>query len=234
MLFRSRTSSFALQGSGADAREIGRRLNARYLVEGSVARSGKRLRVTAQLIDATIGSHIWSLRFDREIGDIFAVEDEIAQSVARALEVSLRDAIHPHARYGIDAYLTFMRGRALVASRRIADAEQAIERFTRAIQLAPDFAAAHVAVADAHLHLAQVTDERCDMPRVKAAQLKARPLLARGLELDPSLGEAYVLRADFKDCSGDVAGAEADFRKGLTLSPSYYMEIGRASCRERV
>jgi TolB-like protein/DNA-binding winged helix-turn-helix (wHTH) protein/Tfp pilus assembly protein PilF len=217
----ARTSSFALRGQRADARDIGRRLNARYLVEGSVARSGERLRVTAQLIDATTGSHVWSLRFDREMGDIFAVEDEIAQNVARALEVSLRETVHPHARYGIDAYLAFMQGRALVASRKVVDAERAIERFARAIEIAPAFAAAHLALADAHLHLAQLTDERCSSPQTRLAHRNAEPLLARALEIDPSLGEAYVLRAGLKDCSGDAAGAEADFRKGLTLSPSY-------------
>lgn len=217
----ARTSSFALQDQNADARDIGRRLNARYLVEGSVARAGERLRVTAQLIDAATGGHIWSLRFDREIGDIFAVEDEIAHGVAQALEVSLREAVHPYARYGIDAYLAFMQGRALVAGRRVADAESAIERFTRAIEIAPTFAAAHAALADAHLHLAQITDERCSSPQTKVAHREAEPVLARALELDPSLGEAYVLRASLRDCAGDAAGAEADFRKGLTLSPSY-------------
>ena len=83
----ARTSSFAFRDKAADARDIGRRLNARYLVEGSVHRAGDRLRVTAQLIEAATGGHVWSLGFDRTVDDIFAVEDEISQSVARALEV---------------------------------------------------------------------------------------------------------------------------------------------------
>ena len=217
----ARTSSFAYRDKPTDVREIGRALNARYLVEGSVQRSGERLRVTAQLIDAATGGHVWSLRFDREIGDIFAVEDQIAQSVARALEVSLGQETHPYARYGTDAYLAFMQGRALVASRKVADAERAIERFSHAVRIAPTFAAAHVALADAHLHLAQVTDDSCSTPNAPAAHHTAQPMLEHALKLDDSLGEAYVLRADLKDCSGDATGAEADFRRGLALSPSY-------------
>src|SRR5262249_34600223 len=77
----SRTSSFVFQDRNTDAREIGRRLNARYLVEGSVQRAGERLRVTARLLDSTTGSDVWSLRFDRQMGDIFALQDEIADKV---------------------------------------------------------------------------------------------------------------------------------------------------------
>jgi len=86
----AQTSSFSVLGRCSDAREIGRRLNARYLVEGSLQRDGSRLRVMAQLIDAFLGTHVWSLRFDCAAGDIFAAEDEIAQPVAEALAASLR------------------------------------------------------------------------------------------------------------------------------------------------
>ena len=218
----ARTSSFALRDKPADAREIGRTLNARYLVEGSVQRAGEQLRVTAQLIDATTGGHVWSLRFDRGMDDIFAVEDEIAQSVAQALELSLTEEQHPFARFGTDAYLAFLQGRALVASRKMADAERAIERFSRAVELAPDSAAAYAALADAHRHLAYLHEDRSDgLAFMAEAVRKAEPLLAKALQLDDGLGEAYVMRADIKDFKGDLAGAEADYRKGLALSPNY-------------
>ena len=216
----ARTSSFAFRDKPADAREIGRALNARYLVEGSVHRAGDRLRVTAQLIDAATGVHVWSLRFDRTIDDIFAVEDEISQSVARALEVSLGEKQHPFARYGTDAYLAFLEGRALIASRKVADAERAIERFSRAIEIAPTFAAAYAALAGAHLHLVHIYAAPNSSDIAVSAHRKAEPLLARALQLDDSLGEAYVLRARLKDLKGDTSGAEADFRKGLALSPN--------------
>jgi len=217
----SRTSSFALGAQRTDARRIGLKLNARYLVGGSVQRADERLRVTAQLIDATTGAQLWSLRFDRTIGDVFAMEDEISHSVARALQVSLGPREHPFARFGIDAYLAFMQGRAFVATGKVKDAERAVERFARAAEIAPDFAAAYVALADAHLHLANLTATSDTSPPMVAALRQAQPLLDRALQLDDSLGEAYVLRADIRNYEGDLVGAEADYRKGLALSPSY-------------
>ena len=151
----ARTSSFAFRDKPADARDIGRALNARYLVEGSVQRSGARLRVTAQLIDATTGGHLWSLRFDRTIDDIFAVEDEISQRVAEALEVSLneeRASLRPLRRRRLPR---FPPG-SIDHRDRPADAERAIAHFSRAIEVAPTFAAAYVALADASIHHADL------------------------------------------------------------------------------
>lgn len=218
----SRNSSFAFQGKSTDAREIGRALNARYLVEGSVQRANEQLRVTAQLIDATTGTHVWSLRFDRPLDDIFGVEDEIAQRVAQALTVSLDLPANPNARFGTEAYLAFLEGQALVSSRRSADAERAIERFTRAVELAPTFAEAHAALANAHRHLAYLHEDRPEgVAMMEAARRKALPSLARALELDAGLGEAYVMRADWHAFAGDLQAAEADYRKGLSLSPNF-------------
>jgi TolB-like protein/DNA-binding winged helix-turn-helix (wHTH) protein/Tfp pilus assembly protein PilF len=217
----ARTSSFAFWDKPTDARNIGRTLNARYLVEGSVQREGDRLRVTAQLIDAATGAHVWSLRFDRTIDDIFAVEDEISQGVARALEVSLGGEQHPFARYGIEAYLAFLHGRALLASRKEADAELAIDRFSRALELAPESAAAHAALAEAHIFLAMLQG-CCPLEGQGAVlQAKAGSLLTRALQLDDSLGEAYVWRGWLKVSNGDITGGLADYEKGIALSPSY-------------
>jgi TolB-like protein/DNA-binding winged helix-turn-helix (wHTH) protein/Tfp pilus assembly protein PilF len=215
----ARTSSFSLHGKAAGAREIGLQLNARYLVEGSVQRQENRLRVSTQLIDAATGVQVWSLRFDRTMDDIFAVEDEISQSVAAALEVSISQRLHPFARFGTDAYLAFLRGKALVATRRVVDAERAIESFSHAIDLAPDFAAAYAALADAHLHLA-ATVSGTDSAVRAAAQDRVQSLLTRALQLDASLGEAYITRAHLKQLNGDDQGAETDYRKGLALSPN--------------
>ncbi|HEY0685747.1 MAG TPA: winged helix-turn-helix domain-containing protein [Steroidobacter sp.] len=217
----ARTSSFSLRGKPADAREIGLALNARYLVEGSVQRRENRLRVSAQLIDAATGVQMWSLRFDRTMDDIFAVEDEISHSVAGALEVSLTQGTHPFARFGIDAYLAFLRGKALVATRKVADAELAIESFSRAIELAPDFAAAYAALADAHMHLALINGVLgTESDATVAIQHRAQALLTRALQLDESLGEAYIARANLKQLEKDDKGAEADYRRGLELSPN--------------
>jgi TolB-like protein/DNA-binding winged helix-turn-helix (wHTH) protein/Tfp pilus assembly protein PilF len=225
----ARTSSFAFRDKPADARDIGRALNARYLVEGSVQRSGVRLRVTAQLIDATTGGHLWSLRFDRTIDDIFAVEDEISQRVAEALEVSLNEQRHPFSRFGADAYLSFLQGQSIIATKP-ADAERAIAHFSRAIEVAPTFAAAYVALADASIHHAHIPH---DSELRRTAFRKAAAWLATALQLDATLGEAYVLRADMKVQCADTKAlcddmemfkeqttAEADYRRGLELSPN--------------
>ena len=228
----ARTSSFAFHDRPADARDIGRSLNARYLVEGSLQHSGPDLRVTAQLIDANTGHHVWSLRFERTLEDIFAVEDEIARGVADALQVSLDEPAHPYARFGLEAYLLYLQGQALIATRRNDDAELAVERFARAIELAPDFAAAYAALADAHwqstlleqtsgtgfgfMIRSELQDER-----LTSAARRAEPLLERALQLDDSLVEAYVLRAALKAHDGNGAGAEADYRAALARNPNY-------------
>ena len=142
-------------------------------------------------------------------------------SVARALEVSLSEPQHPYARYGTDAYLAFLQGRRLIGSRKIGDATLAIERFSQAVEIAPTFAAAYAAVADAHRHLAYLHEDRSDATQIMAdAVEKAEPFLARALQLDSALGEAYVTRADFRAFKGDVSGAEADYRRGLELNPN--------------
>jgi TolB-like protein/DNA-binding winged helix-turn-helix (wHTH) protein len=149
------TSSFLFKDRNLDTRDIGRKLNARYLLEGSVQSDKDRLRVTAQLVDATTASHVWSLQFDRKPDDVFGVQDEIAQGVARALGVSLDPTLTKQlvgqGTTSLDAYLAFIQGRSLMTSRKIADAQRAIERFSAAIKFDPEFAAAYAALADAHL-----------------------------------------------------------------------------------
>lgn len=215
----SRTSSFALGEGLGDVREIGRALNARYLVEGSVQRAGERLRVTAQLIDASTGAHVWSLQFDRTVDDVFAVEDEIARGIAQALEVSLTEPRHPYERFGTEVYLAFMQGRSLLASHKVADAEEAIRRFEYAVALAPEFAAGYASLAEAHVLLAQLLGA---MPEQMAeATRKAEPLIAKSLQLDGEAAEAYALRAELKANAGDTTGAESDFRRAIALNPNY-------------
>lgn len=227
----ARTSSFLVGERPADIQEIGRKLNARYLVEGSVQRSGERLRVTAQLIDATTGGHLWSLRFDRTVDDIFAVEDEIARSIATALEVSLNREQHPHASFGTDAYLAYLQARALLATSRVEDAELAIEHFKHAIEISPEFAAAYAGLANAHWRttlyqetggtgFTRMAHSDRHRQRLEAGVREVQPPLDRALELDDTLGEAYILRADLKALMEDVDGAHADYRKGLTLDGS--------------
>lgn len=119
----SRTSSFVFNDYKADVRDIGQKLNARYIVEGSVQRAGERLRVTAELIDATSGARRWSLSFDRQLADIFALEDEISANIADALSVSVltdhgADSTERTSR--VDAYMAYMEGRSLINTSKVA------------------------------------------------------------------------------------------------------------------
>jgi transcriptional activator of cad operon len=135
----ARTSSFAFQGVHADSRDIARKLNVHYLLEGSVQTDQLRLRVTAQLVDAATGTDVWSIRLDRNPQDIFAVQDEISQAVARALQSSLRDRepaiASSNGTKQIGAWLAFQQGRALVATRRISDLKSARQHFAEAIHV---------------------------------------------------------------------------------------------------
>lgn len=220
----ARTSSFATNVRSEDVRAIGRRLNARYLLEGSVQSDKSRLRVTAQLIDSETGTHVWSIRFDRTPEDIFAVQDEIASQVARALSSSVgADSGNQHARgtESLDAWLSYLQGRALLATRRLADLEQAKERFGEAIRIDSSFASAYAGLAEAHL-----LDSYFGLsefwffngpPLPEEERARIDNLLAHALALDEENGEAYLLRGWLEP---DRVKAESDYRRGLALSPN--------------
>ncbi len=216
----ARSSSFKSAEAKADARETGRKLNARYLVEGGVQRDGDKLRVTARLIDAQSGAQLQALHFDRALADIFSIQDEIAEKVAGALEASLSKTAAVDARgartANLNAYLAYLQGRALLAKFTVSGFDAAIEQFERAIALDPNFAAAYVGLADAQMWAVWGRgDYSPSAPRVAGAAA----LIDKALALDPYLGEAYVARASVRS---DEASAqmEADFRKGLELDPS--------------
>jgi TolB-like protein/DNA-binding winged helix-turn-helix (wHTH) protein/Tfp pilus assembly protein PilF len=219
LLVIARTSSFAFRGKNVDAREIGRKLNARYLVEGSVQRAGQRLRVTAHLVDTESGHQFNALRFDRNFSDLFKVQDEIAEQVVADLEVSLGglDTHRPEQARNVkfDAYLAYLQGRALLEHWRLADTAPAIERFSQAIEIDPSFAAAYAQLARAQFQSTFLEGkyDPLTLPKAKA-------LVEKALALDGNLGEAYIMRAQL-NVDRDAASAEADFRKGLQLSPSY-------------
>ena len=213
----ARTSSFAVSTTSIDSHEIGRRLNAGYLVNGSVQRKADRLRVVAQLVDTTTGSLIWSATFDRNLNDIFSVEDEIAEQVTGALAARLSglEPVPPaQARSGnVAAHLAYLRGRALLGRISVSESEAAAPLFEKAIALDPNFAAAYASLYDARLQAADLRYEDLGPYRQRYG-----PLIDRALAIDPNSGAAYFARAMWADAPFDVRNA--DFKRGVALDPS--------------
>jgi len=190
-----------------------------------VQRAGDRLQVTAQLLDASSGSDVWSLRLERRMGDIFELQDEISGKVTDAVGVSLAAApgttlAQPTPK--LDAYLAYIEGRSLLSTFKIADAEQGIERLKRATTIDPNFAAAYAEQAHGLRFLYWLL--HTDAPPDPEVEKQAAALNDKALSLDPNLGEAWVERAYGRSqASGNDYDptTDAQFRKGLALAPNY-------------
>ena len=222
----ARGSSFAFRDGGEDLRVIGRKLNVRYLLEGSVQAAGNRLRVTSRLVDAQTGASVWSEQFDPKLEDLFAVQDEIALEVARALRLTLDAAsgggtgTRASATENYDSYFEFLRGRALLASVRMSDLPAAIEALNAAIRHDPTFASPYVLLARARILEAEQKEKGDLTEKFMQTRASAIALLNKAIELDPQSGEAYVERG-YLHIYLDVAEADADMRRGLELAPNY-------------
>lgn len=206
----ARNSSFALDTRGLDAAQIGERLGARFLVQGGVQRAGDRLRVTVQLVDASAGRQLDAMRFDKPTSDLFALQDEIAATVAGLLDVQVA-AGGPGTRVPA-AQVAYLQGLELLGRWRVAESDAAVAKFVQARELDPQFAAAYAGEARARRQAALLRGEN---PPPRTPELIA--LAERALALDPRLGPAYVLRGVMRD---DPVAAEADLRRGIELSPS--------------
>jgi TolB-like protein/Flp pilus assembly protein TadD len=217
----ARTSAFSFKGKPADVRDIGRQLNVRAVLEGSVQRSGDRLRVTAQLVDASDGCHAWSGRFDRPASDIFAIEDEIAQAVVSELRVRLlgeADARVMHRQTtNSEAHDAYLQARHHSSRRTLEGLESAIRLHERALELDPGYAAAHAGIAECCCVIGFVGYRRpADvLPR---GRLEAE----RALLLDPGLGEAHAILAHALGMfEWRWEEAEQHFLRALDLNPGY-------------
>jgi TolB-like protein/DNA-binding SARP family transcriptional activator len=214
----SRTSSFAFKGKNADIGEIGRRLGAHYVLEGSVRTAEDQLRITAQLISVADGYHLWSKIYERRLGDVFAVQEEISRAIVDTLKVALGGA--PETRLArapadLEAYRLFLQGRYWFNSREPDALERAAQFYRQAIARDPSFAAAHAGLAESLSMLAA-------MSRVPpgAAMPAARQAALRALELDPQLSAAHAALGHVQTWyEWDWDGAEASFRRALELSP---------------
>ena len=217
----ARTSSFQFKGPGHDVRRIGRDLGVGTVLEGSVRKAGSRLRITAQLINVADGYHIWSEKFDRDMEDVFAIQDEISLAIVEKLKLELlgderarlvkRPAVSP------EAYNLYLRGRWFWNKRTHEDLTRAVEYFERAIELAPDYAQAYAGIADCY---AAFIEYSASPPEETAAMSKEAAL--RALEIDDTLAEAHASLGYIKMVHDwDWAGAEVEFRRAIELNPQY-------------
>ncbi len=215
----ARGSAFQFKGKNPDIRAVGRQLNVANVLEGSVQRSGGRLRITAQLSSVADGYHVWSQTYDRRLADVFAVQDEISRAIVGALEV--RVAANPHGRLvesstqDLEAYNLYLQGRFHLNKWRPETVRKGIEYFSQAIAKDPAYAPAYTGMADCYTWLGVF-----GWSEASQAMPQARQAANRALQLDETLPAAHVSLGYVKALyDWDWQGAEREFKRALELSP---------------
>jgi adenylate cyclase len=216
----SRTSSFAFKGRNEDIGEIGRRLKVETVLEGSVRRAGNRIRITAQLIEVGEGYHLWSERYDRELADVFAIQDEITASIVDQLRVVLtdreREALPVERAADVRAYEYYLRGRQLANQVRREGYQGALRMFQRAVEIDPGYARALAGIADCHSWMYMYYDATDDNQR------RADEASRRALELDPQSAEAHASRGFALSLGKHYEEARAELAASVALAPSLF------------
>ncbi len=213
----ARTSSFSFKGKDVDVATIARTLDVGHVLEGSVRKSGNTLRITAQLVRASDSSQLWSQTFDRELTDVFKVQDEIAAAVVAALKVKLLPDQHlnnPYRSANTEAYNQYLLGKEFYNRQTPADLQRSKLAFERAIALDPGYGAAHAGLAVAAYFLADMAGDR-------ASKQSALDIAEQAVAKAPQLAEAYAARGTTRlSFFRDWNGARADFEQALQLNPA--------------
>jgi TolB-like protein/Flp pilus assembly protein TadD len=214
----SRTGVFSLKGKSLGVQQIGAELNVSTLLEGSIRREGNALRVTAQLINVSDGYHLWSKSYDREVKSVFALEDEIARSIAQALQHKLVGQAVKTPTTNLEAHDLYLKGRYFWNKRNAEALRQAASYFQQAIDKDPAYALAYVGLADALTLRVEydVVPGSEFMPKAKAAARRA-------LELDPGLAEAHASLGLIATHDYDWTMAMDHLRRAIELKPDYAM-----------
>ncbi|MCK5630896.1 MAG: protein kinase, partial [Nanoarchaeota archaeon] len=229
----ARTSSFTFKGKSQDIREIGMKLGANTIVEGSVRKAGNRLRITAQLINVADSFHLWSERYDRELEDVFAIQDEISRNIVQALKIKLsireKQVIEKVKTQVVQAYDFYLKGRAYDYQGHSDSQKYAIEMYSKAIEKDENYALAYAGLADSYSQLYMYYDNN------KENLDKALDASQKALELDPELADAYSSRALALSQNGQYEEAFKEFERAIQLNPKFfeaYYEYARI-CRSQ-
>ena len=208
----SRTSSFSFKGKSVNAREVGEKLDVANVLEGSLRREGNRVRVTAELINTRTGFHLWTETYDRQLEDVFALQDEITRSIVDALKIKLAVSLPAHEQRNIEVYDLYLQGLYFSNKSSEEDLRRALSFFQRAVEKDPTFARAWTGIAKVWYFLADVYVKPLDAyPASKEAALKA-------IALDEKDAEAHCYLSEAKRVlDWDLAGAEAELNHALEL-----------------
>ena len=216
----ARSTAFSLKGKDLDIREVGRQLNVEAILEGSVRKSGDRLRVTAQLVKVSDGFHLWSERYDRDMQDFFALQDDLAQNIVRALGAVLSDSdkqvLTKAATTSIEAYDYYLRGREFFYTASLVNLEFALQMFTRATEIDPQFARAYAGLADCH------TWSYLYFGAKKSKVAAAIEASQKALSIDPELAEAHVSHGWAVSLHGQFDLAESEFETAIGINAKLY------------
>ncbi len=218
---KARTSSFAFKNKNEDIQKIGELLHVSHLLEGSVAKAGNKLRITAKLIQASDGNHLWSDTYDLELQDIFAVRSEVAQRVAATLKVRLlgeeKKRLDQKPTENLEAYNLYLRGRYFWNKRTPDGIKQAIEQFQQSVERDPSFALGYAGLADSYIALTfyNFAAPHETMPKARESALKAVALDNTAAEPHASLGNILV------NYDWNWSAAEKAFKRSIELKPDY-------------
>lgn len=216
----SRTSSFAFKGKNEDIGDIGKKLKVSTVLEGSVRKMGSKLRINAQLVNVADGYQLWSERYDREMEDVFAIQDDISQAIVKALRVILSEGekkqIEKARAVNVQAYDYYLRGRQYFHQLRRKSLEYARQMFNKAIEIDPEYSRAYAGVADCCSLLYTYFDAReLNLRQADVASSKA-------LELEPEMAEPHVSRGIMLSLSKRFEEAEVEFEAAIKLDPKSY------------
>jgi len=222
----SRTSSFFFQGKDVSLRTIGAELNVDNVIEGSVRKAGNKIRITAQLIKVTDDTHLWSETYDRELEDVFAIQDEISKAIVDSLKIRLfgkeKEPLIKTYTENIDAYEAYIKGRYYYQSFMKGGMEKALDYYNQAITIDLDFAPAYSAIAEYYVFFPTAVQGKITREEFKFYKEEARKAINTALEIDDNLPEAHanlgLIKLFFE---WDWEGAEKAFETAISLNPGF-------------